>query len=433
MKVLLLGAYGLIGTEVLVDLTAAGHEVVGLGRDVEAARRRFPEHVFVAADLARLTTPEAWQPILETVAPDAIVNAAGALQNSARDRLARVQSAAITALVVAAAARGIKRFVQISASRAHPDADTDFMRTKGEADAALAASTLDWVILRPGLVLGHQAYGGTALLRAIAGLPVMQPLAHATRTVQTVAVADVAAAVRRVLAGEVKTRATYDLVEDAGQPLGDVVKRLRAWLGLPPAHLVDAPEWSVSLVSRIADALGWLGWRSPFRSTAVHEIAANVTGDPKPWSDATGQPLSSLRQTLERMPSTVQERWFAQVFLLKPLVIATLALFWIATGLIALADPDAAASVLTERGIGNGLAHRLVLGGAWLDLALGALVLIRRTMPTAARGMIALTLVYLAGATILAPDLWADPLGPLIKSIPAMVLALVALALAEDR
>jgi uncharacterized protein YbjT (DUF2867 family) len=373
-------------------------------------------------------------PLIEgQVMVSSAVNAAGALQDGARDSLARVQSAAIAALVAAASARGVKRFVQISAARAHPDADTDFMRTKGEADAALAASTLDWVILRPGLVLGHQAYGGTALLRAIAGLPGVQPLAHATRTVQTVAVADVATAVRRVLAGEVKTRATYDLVEDTGQPLGDVVKRLRAWLGLRPAHLVDAPGWSVSLVSKIADALGWLGWRSPFRSTAVREIAANVTGDPKPWREAAGQPLSSLRQTLERMPSTVQERWFAQTFLLKPLVIATLALFWIATGLLALADPDAAAAVLTERGIGDSLAQRLVLGGAWLDLALGALVLVRRTMPTAARGMIALTLVYLAGATVLAPDLWADPLGPLIKVVPSMVLALVALALAEDR
>jgi hypothetical protein len=29
--------------------------------------------------------------------------------------------------------------------------------------------------------------------------------------------------------------------------------------------------------------------------------------------------------------------------------------------------------------------------------------------------------------------LWTDPLGPLVKAIPAAVLALVALALGEDR
>ena len=32
-----------------------------------------------------------------------------------------------------------------------------------------------------------------------------------------------------------------------------------------------------------------------------------------------------------------------------------------------------------------------------------------------------------AGGSLLAPDLWADPLGPLVKAVPAMVLPLVAL------
>lgn len=433
MKILVLGAYGFIGSAVLTRLAAAGHEVVGLGRDVAAAERRFPGIHFVAADLSRLTSAAAWQPILDSLAPEAIVNAAGALQDGARDSVWRVQAGAMRALYEAAAARGIAKFVQISAARAARDADTAFMRSKGEADAALAATGFEWIILRPGLVLGAQAYGGTALLRAIAALPVVQPIVHADRPIQTVSVDDVAAAVEDALTGKIPVRATYDLVENDGQPLGDVVRRLRAWLGLPPARLLHVPDWAVGLASRLADALGWLGWRSPFRGTALTELAAGITGDPKPWTAATGRPFASLKETLARNPSTVQERWFAQTFLLKPLVIATLSLFWLATGLVALADVDAAAAVLTERGIGAGLATASVIGGAILDLLLGLLVLARRTMPTAARGMLLLTLVYLVGATILAPDLWADPLGPLVKAIPAFVLALVALALAHDR
>ena len=38
-----------------------------------------------------------------------------------------------------------------------------------------------------------------------------------------------------------------------------------------------------------------------------------------------------------------------------------------------------------------------------------------------------------AAGTLLAPDLWADPLGPLVKTMPALILALVAIAMAEDR
>lgn len=433
MKVFVLGAYGLIGTEVVRALVDAGHEVTGLGRDVAAAERRFPHVSFISADLSRLTRAQDWQPLIERFAPDAIVNAAGALQDGARDDVARVQSAAIAALIAAAAAKGAVRFVQISAVRSARDAETAFMRSKGEADAALAASGLDWVILRPGLVFGAQGYGGTALLRAIAAVPYAQPLVHADRIVRTVAVEDVATAVIRVLAGDVATRATYDLVEDDGQPLADVVRRLRAWLGFPVANIVTVPLWAARLASGCADALGWLGWRSPFRSTSLTELAAGIDGDPMPWRQATGRSLQSFKETLARRPSTVQERWFARAFLLKPLIIATLALVFVATGSITLLVPDAAIAVLTDRGIGPTLASLAAIGGAVLDILLGFAVMVRATMPSAARGMIVLTGIYVIAGTVLAPDLWADPLGPLVKAVPIIVLALAALAVAEDR
>ncbi|WP_245447080.1 DoxX-like family protein [Methylobacterium sp. 17Sr1-1] len=57
----------------------------------------------------------------------------------------------------------------------------------------------------------------------------------------------------------------------------------------------------------------------------------------------------------------------------------------------------------------------------------------RRLMPLAALAMIGGTLAYLAAGTVLAPDLWADPLGPYVKTLPAALLALVALALAAER
>jgi hypothetical protein len=47
--------------------------------------------------------------------------------------------------------------------------------------------------------------------------------------------------------------------------------------------------------------------------------------------------------------------------------------------------------------------------------------------------MLAMTLAYLAGGAVFAPGLWADPLGPLVKAIPAVVPALAVLAFAEDR
>ncbi|MEP0322464.1 DoxX-like family protein, partial [Bauldia litoralis] len=43
------------------------------------------------------------------------------------------------------------------------------------------------------------------------------------------------------------------------------------------------------------------------------------------------------------------------------------------------------------------------------------------------------SLGYMAGALGLTPDLWIEPLGALVKTGPAIVLMLVALAILDDR
>jgi uncharacterized protein YbjT (DUF2867 family) len=431
MRVLVLGGYGLIGGAVVRRLLAENIAVTALGREVGAARRRMPDMLWYAADIARLRTPADWRPVLSGI--DAVVNAAGALQDGARDDLAAVHHHAMVALYAACAEAGLRRFVQISAVGAAPDADTAFLRTKAAGDAALAASSLDWVILRPGLVIGAGAYGGTALLRALAAFPCVTPLVLADRPVQTVAVGDVAAAVARALAGDVPSQKVFDLVEDRPKALADVVAAFRAWLGLPPAPVVPVPALLGDAVAGIADGLGRLGWRSPLRSTAMRAVTAGVTGDPEPWREATGVGVGSLEQTLQNLHSTVQERWFARLFLLKPAMIGVLSLVWLASGLIGLAEFDAAAAVLTQRAVPDGLAAAAVLAGSAADLVLGGAVLVRRFAKPALLGMIAVTLAYLVGATIFAPDLWLDPLGALVKTVPAMLLALVGLAILEER
>lgn len=431
MRVLVLGAYGLIGAAIADRLLAAGLSVAGLGRSVEAARRARPEIDWFSADVATLLRPADWTPFLENV--DAVVNAAGALQDSARDNVTAVQRDAMLALYAASEAAGVRRFVQISAVGARADAKTMFMRTKGEADAALVASRLDWTILRPGLVISPAAYGGTALLRGLAGLPLVTPTISGGAPIQTVGVEDVSDAVRAVLMGEIPSRRSYDLVEDEARGLDEVVAAWRASLGRPPARRMSASLALGRALFRMGDVAGNLGWRPPMRSAALKEIEAGVLGDPGPWRAAGGRPMRPLVATLRRLPSTVQERWFGRLFLLKPAIVVTLALFWILSGAIGLAQIDRAAEVLTSRGMAAGLASMFVAAGGLVDLALGLGALHRRTHVAALWGMIATTAAYLVGATLFAPDLWLDPLGPLVKTVPAAMLALVALAIEEER
>ncbi|MEE4382000.1 MAG: SDR family oxidoreductase [Pseudomonadales bacterium] len=429
-KAVVLGAYGLIGSACCRALQAAGFSVTAVGRSKAAASRSLPDVDWIFLDLAA-TSPETWTPLL--AGADVVVNAAGALQDGARDSLRGIHEAAVASLVAGLGGASC-RLVQISAAGVSADAPTEFLRSKARGDASVMASGLDWVILRPTLVLGSQAYGGTALLRASAAVPLVQLCVFADAPVQTVWVGDVARAVvdaaqRRIPAGTVA-----DLTEPASRTLAETQVRLRSWLGFPPwRYALTVPRALTQLLGRAADALGWLGWRAPLRSTALRTLERGITGEAEPWVLAGGRRCRSLEETLAILPATAQERLFARAFLLLPLAVATLALFWIVSGCIGLLRYDASLAVLLERGVPRMPAAAAVGIGGLLDVALGAGVLYRPLARSACLGMVALSAVYVLAAAALTPDLWLDPLGPMLKVLPGMVLALVTAALLEPR
>lgn len=430
MRILVLGGYGLIGSAIVSALLAAGHEVTGLGRSVGQARLREPRATWLQHDLKDLVDAEAWRQPLKDI--DAVINAAGVLQDGPGDDVMVTQSLAMVALFQACEQVGVKRFVQISAVGASPDAGTVFMRSKGIADEALQGSSLDWSILRPGLVLGASAFGGSALLHALASLPGFIPLPPAP-SIRSVALDDVAVTALAAVEGRLPRRTVYDLVEDRPHTLQEIVAALRARLGLPPARFALWPLWIFRLGFRLGDLAGLLGWRPPMRTTSLDQILAGIDGDPAPLGAACGRSLKALPEILEAVDGGVRERWFAHLFLLKPLIVATLGLFWLLSGLIGLAQADKAEAVLTLRGFSSSMATLFVHGGAVVDILLGAAMLWRRTMPAAAIGMIGVTLAYLLAGSLFTPDLWLDPLGPFLKTLPAAALALVALALKDSR
>ncbi len=169
------------------------------------------------------------------------------------------------------------------------------------------------------------------------------------------------------------------------------------------------------------------------RTTAIRQLAAGVGGDAREAQLHLGFAPLPLADTLAGWPSGVQERWFARLYFLKPLALAVLAVFWAVSGVVGFASHAAAARLLTAGGFAHPLAEGLVRAGSLVDLALAVLVCLRSRARLALCGMLLVTIGYLAAATVWAPGLWSDPLGPLVKSIPAAMLALVALAMMDER
>lgn len=434
MRVLVTGAYGLIGSAVLARLYREGHELTAAGRSLDEARRRFPYARWIAADFMRLTRADAWRPLLAGV--DAVVNCVGVLQDGARDDVQAVQVDGTCALFDACVAAGVRRVVHISAIGAAADAPTPFARTKAKADAHLTGLDLDWTVLRPGLVLAPAAYGGSAMLRGLAGLPWLTPVVAGKA--QVVGVDDIADTVALCLRGDAASQVAWskviwELVHPQVHDLGDVVAALRQWHGFPPRPRLDFTVMQ-DVVAMVAAWAGMLGWRSPARATALAQLSAGVIGDPSAWRGATGIEPKGLDAILAVHPASVQDRWFARLYWLKPAAIVALAAFWIATGVIALGPGRAAAmSVLTKAGFGPWAAEFWLAAGSLVDIAAGLALLVRRFARRALQLMLIVSLTYLVIGTVTAPGLWLDPLGPYTKIIPVLLATAFTLAILDER
>lgn len=373
-----------------------------------------------------------WLPVVSGF--DAVVNCVGAFQTGSRDRLDRIHVEAPAALFAACERAGVRQVIHFSATGAETESPTEFGRTKAAAERALRATKLDWLILRPGVVIAPAVYGGSALLLGLAGVPLRTPLIAAGRPIQVVAIDDVAETVAWAFGPGAAVRASFELVHPQALGLREIVTGYRRWLGFASQPVWALPALLTRIVAAGADALGWLGWRSPARSTGFAQLAAGVSGDPGLWMRETGIRPRSFDDILAQRPATAQDRWFARLYGLKPLAIACLALFWIATGVIALtAGYSASLGYLTEAGFGTGVAQATVIGGAVFDIALGLLLLVRRLAKPVLITMLVATVFYVLAGTLIAPQLWIDPLGALTKILPMLLATLFTLAVIDER
>jgi uncharacterized protein YbjT (DUF2867 family) len=298
MRILLVGGTGLIGSAIHARLSVAGHDCVLVSRHPAKA----DEH-HIALDVALASEASKWKESLVDV--DAVVNAAGALQGQ---NMQGVHVTGCAALYAACESAGVRRVILFSAIGSNRDGPTDFSRTKHEGEAALMARDLDWVVLRPSVVVGRPAYGGSALLRGLAALLVL-PVMPDTAAIQPVHLDDVVDTVVFFLRPGAPSGVALDLTGPRRMAFSDAVALFRAWLRWRPAYRLHLPSWLASAAYRAGDVAQMLGWETPVNSTAQAEMRRGTTGDPEPWRQITGVTPRDLEAALAGEPASVQERW----------------------------------------------------------------------------------------------------------------------------
>ena len=418
MNVLLTGANGFIGSHLTAALLAAGHDVRAAVRDPAKFKRRFPRAEAFAADLNRMTIPSAWTTLVQGV--DAVINCAGILQSRRGQSAVSIHADAPAALFAAAAEAGVGRVIQISAVSS--GASTEYAQTKARADDQLAASDVDWIILRPSLVYARDAYGGTAMIRALAVCPFVIPaFGQAQAVFAPIHVTDLCKTVLWALESPSPRRATLEPCGPESLTIAELTRAYRGWFGLRPTPLLHLSRPVVEAACRLGDVFG----AGPLTTTSLRQIEAGNTADVAAFSGVTGIVPRPLAEMLEREPAGTGELWQARLYLARPLIRAALILMWMASGLIGLIGVQAAQPYLSALSIPGQLHLSLALFVCLIDLAIGVALALRWAPQTVFWSQIVVVSAYTVVLTLAAPALWLDLFGPLLKNIPILALILV--------
>jgi uncharacterized protein YbjT (DUF2867 family) len=356
------------------------------------------------------------------------VNAAGLLRGG---DLEAVHVVAPKALYSACEEKGVKRIVLISAISARPDVDTDYARTKLAGEKLLRESGLDWVILRPSLIIAKGSYGGTSLLRGLAGFPLVVPLAgDGSYAFSPLHAKDLAQAVRIVCE---TARYSQQTLEPAGPEvlsLKEILSRYRTWLGFPAVPFLSIPMGLMRLVAKLGDAMGG----GPISSNTLAQLTAGNAGDGERFALAIGFKPRAMAALFAQEPAEVQDRWHARLFFMPPLLKVVLVLLWLVSGLVGFfTGPAIAEAVLAAIGLGSAWVTPIVWITCLIDLAIAALILFDRRGNRATMIQIAVIAFYTIALTIALPQLWLDPLGSLVKNLPILAAVLCYGAMSDRR
>ena len=214
-NVFIVGGSGKVARHLARQLSTRGHKPHSLHRDaLQTDELKALGAVPVYGDLLQLETAELARHMADS---DMVVFSAGAGGKGGAQMTNAIDGEGLALAVAAARAAGIRRFVLVSAfpeagrGKAVSETFENYMAVKKRADVLLAATDLDWVILRPGTLLDSPGTG-----KVHAGLAI--PYGGIPR-------ADVAAALVEIIEHSGLNRIIIELTQ-GDTPVGPAVQQL---------------------------------------------------------------------------------------------------------------------------------------------------------------------------------------------------------------
>lgn len=250
--ILVTGATGFVGSEVLRRASLRGWRVRGLARHPDRAEAlgRLPHVELFRGDV---TDPDELDEAMEGVT--SVIHLVGIIAATDEQGFETVHVGGTRAALEAASRAGVPRFVHMSAlGVVEGRAVTPYFRTKWEAEEAVRASGLSATIFRPSTIFGRDSEFFALLGKMLRWSPGVLPLPGGGRQrLQPVWVGDVAECFLQAARMERSPDDVYDLGGPEVLELRDVVAALAVAVGRRPPVVVPLPVKPLGVLAGLAE------------------------------------------------------------------------------------------------------------------------------------------------------------------------------------
>lgn len=243
------GGSGFVGRHVVRALAKRGYRVRVACRRPDLAFALQPLGNVGQISLIQANVRHRWSIDRAVQGADHVVNLVAILAESGSQTFDAVQEFGARAIAEAARSAGAS-LTHVSAIGANPQSESDYARTKGEAEKAVLSIVKDAVILRPSIIFGTEDSFFNRFAEMTMYSPFLPAIGGGETKFQPVYVGDVAEAVARSVDGAVNGGKVYELggpeVRSFKQLMQDmltVIERKRI--------LLPIPFWAASIMGKV--------------------------------------------------------------------------------------------------------------------------------------------------------------------------------------
>jgi len=273
MRVLVTGATGFVGREVVQELLNRGHEVRALVR--RGSEKKLKNEPRVEIFRGDCLLPETLAPAV--AACDAVIHLVGIIREFPGRGVTfeRVHVQATQNLVDQAKAAGVRRYLHMSALGARPEPADPYHVTNFRADEYVRASGLTYTIFRPSVIYGPKDQSINLFVRQIQRLSFFPIIGDGQYQLQPAPVATVA----RAFALALELPGTENRIYEVGGPepltFNAIIDTIARVVGRR-IKKIHQPVWCMSFAANLCGRFRWF----PLTPGQLRMLLEGSTCDP---------------------------------------------------------------------------------------------------------------------------------------------------------